>query len=252
MSKLVQFREAGRADVPGIFRVRTAVIENALTSRQLGQRGITHESVAASLLADSKGWVGLSADEIVGFSIADRASRSIFALFVLPAFEGRGIGSRLHDSAVGWLWDNGAERVWLTTDPHSKAARFYQRRGWIATGVAQHGDLRYELERPLSRPVAGNLELFIIGRFHARPGRAPEVEAAIQEVSAPTRAEAGCLSYQVLRSISDPALFFIQSRWKDEQAFELHATLPHTVRFLARVEPLIDHPLEVTRASRFL
>lgn len=50
------------------------------------------------------------------------------------------------------------------------------------------------------------------------------------------------------RSTRDPQLFYIHSRWKDEAAFENHAGLPHTLRFLERVQPLIDHPLDVTRA----
>lgn len=29
-----------------------------------------------------------------------------------------------------------------------------------------------------------------------------------------------------------------------------HAGLPHTVRFLERVQPLIDHPLDVTRTGQ--
>jgi quinol monooxygenase YgiN len=96
------------------------------------------------------------------------------------------------------------------------------------------------------------MELFTIARFHARPGRASELEAAIREVAVPTRAEAGCLGYQVFRGTRDDALFFIQSRWRDEEAFELHASLPHTVRFLATVEPLIDHALDVARTRMIL
>lgn len=96
------------------------------------------------------------------------------------------------------------------------------------------------------------MELFIIARFHARPGRESEVEAAIREVATPTRAEAGCLGYQVFRGTHDEALFFIHSRWCDEDAFALHAELPHTVRFLARVEPLIDHALDVARTRMIL
>jgi GNAT superfamily N-acetyltransferase len=142
------FREAAAADMPGISRVRTSVVENLLTAAQLDERGITNASVAASFLADSKGWVALQAEEIVAFSIADRAAQSIFALFVLPAYEGRGIGSVLLDSALRWLWDNGAERVWLTTGPGTKAVRFYEKRGWTCTGQGPRGDLRYERGRP--------------------------------------------------------------------------------------------------------
>jgi len=144
----IVFREATGADLPGISHVRTSVVENALTVAQLEERGITNESVAASFLTDSKGWVAVQGEEIVAFSIADRATQSIFALFVLPAYEGRRIGSVLLDSALRWLWDNGAERVWLTTGPGTKAVRFYEKRGWTCTGQGPRGDLRYERGRP--------------------------------------------------------------------------------------------------------
>jgi GNAT superfamily N-acetyltransferase len=141
----ITFREATATDVPGISRVRTSVRENLLTVEQLRERGITNESVAASFLVDSKGWVAERNGEIVAFAIADRASASIFALFVLPGWEDRGLGSRLLDLALAWLRANGAAHVWLTTGPRTKAAGFYERRGWIATGPTATGDIRYEL-----------------------------------------------------------------------------------------------------------
>jgi quinol monooxygenase YgiN len=94
------------------------------------------------------------------------------------------------------------------------------------------------------------MELFIFARFHARPGNETAVAEAILEGIVPTREEPGCLSVHAFRSIRDPQLFFIHSGWKDEAAFEIHAGLPHTVRLLARVEPLIDHPLDVSRTQR--
>jgi len=149
-SGVISFREATGVDVPGISRVRTSVVENALTVEQLEERGITNASVAASFLTDSKGWVALQEEEIVAFSIADRATQSIFALFVLPGYEGRGIGGRLLELALGWLWKNGAERVWLTTGSGTRAVRFYEHRGWKCTGKGPRGDLRYECARPSS------------------------------------------------------------------------------------------------------
>jgi len=93
------------------------------------------------------------------------------------------------------------------------------------------------------------MELYIFARFHARPGQEKAVGEALAECMIPTRAEAGCLSGQVFRSIRDPLLFYVHSRWRNEAAFERHAEEPHTVRMLARVEPLIDHPLDVTRST---
>lgn len=40
--------------------------------------------------------------------------------------------------------------------------------------------------------------------------------------------------------------FYVHSRWRDSAAFDLHASLPHTVRFVSAVETLIDHPLSVS------
>jgi len=140
------FREATAADLPGISRVRTSVRENLLAVEQLRERGITNETIAASFLADSKGWVAERNGEIFGFSIADRATQSIFALFVLPDWERQGLGSRLLELALRWLRENGATVAWLTTGPETKAAAFYERCGWVAAGRGEHGDTRYEID----------------------------------------------------------------------------------------------------------
>jgi quinol monooxygenase YgiN len=92
------------------------------------------------------------------------------------------------------------------------------------------------------------MELFIFARFHARDGQEESVAAALREVLGPSRKEPGCLELNHYRSIRDPRLFYVYSRWVDESAFELHAALPHTVCFIEKVEQLIDHSLDVTRA----
>lgn len=93
------------------------------------------------------------------------------------------------------------------------------------------------------------MEMFFFGRFHARAGCEGEFEEAFRDVVEPSRAEPGCLSVDAFRSLRDPRLFYVHSRWVDEAAFDLHASLPHTVRFIERAEKLIDHPLDVTRTT---
>jgi quinol monooxygenase YgiN len=90
--------------------------------------------------------------------------------------------------------------------------------------------------------------LFIFARFHAREGEEAGVAAAVRDTVVASGEEPGCLTIAAYRSTRDDRLFYIHSRWVDEAAFETHAGLPHTVRFLERVRPLIDHPLDVTRA----
>jgi quinol monooxygenase YgiN len=94
------------------------------------------------------------------------------------------------------------------------------------------------------------MELVIFARFHAREGQQAAVEAAVREVTSITRElEPGCLAIAPYRSLRDPKMFFIHSRWADETAFDLHATLPHTARFLERIQRLIDHSLDVNRTT---
>ena len=96
------------------------------------------------------------------------------------------------------------------------------------------------------------MEMFIFARFHARPGNEPAAVAAIHEVIAPTREEPGCLGIHAFRVTRDPGLFYVHSRWADEAAFDRHAGLPHTVRFVERLQTLIDHPPDVNRAAQIV
>jgi quinol monooxygenase YgiN len=93
------------------------------------------------------------------------------------------------------------------------------------------------------------VEQYVFVRLHAREGQENAVEEALRKVTGPSRAEPGCLSLHIFRSMRDPRLFFIHSRWVDEAAFQVHGQLPHTLRFLQRVDALLDQPREVARTQ---
>jgi GNAT superfamily N-acetyltransferase len=138
---------AMRADDMGdTFAVRTSVTENALSLEQLERMGITPASVAASLDGRARGWVAEEEGVVVAFAIADAGTRSIFALFVAPGYEGRGLGSALLARAVRWLQGESSGAIWLTTAPDTRAAALYARRGFVVTGREPDGSLRLELK----------------------------------------------------------------------------------------------------------
>ena len=89
--------------------------------------------------------------------------------------------------------------------------------------------------------------LVIIARFHAQEGREEAVAALLRAQIGPVRKEPGCVGMDAYRSTRNPRLFYIHSRWIDEDAFEVHARLPGTDRFVERMQALIDHPFEATR-----
>jgi quinol monooxygenase YgiN len=132
----------------------------------------------------------------------------------------------------------------LPNAPRTSAPRFWNYQstlGCAPSALARSGSYP---EKP-----EAFMELDIFARFHARAGQEEAVEAALRDVLPPSREEPGCISIHAFRSIQDPGLFYIHSRWPDETAFEIHAGLPHTVRFLERMDALVDQPREVTRAQ---
>jgi quinol monooxygenase YgiN len=94
------------------------------------------------------------------------------------------------------------------------------------------------------------VEQDVFVRLHAREGEESEVEEALRDVAGPSRDESGCLSFEVFRSVRDRRLFYIHSRWADEGAFQRHAELEHTVKFLKRVDALLDEARSVTRTEK--
>ncbi len=93
------------------------------------------------------------------------------------------------------------------------------------------------------------MELFVFVHFHARERQGDAVEQELREVIASSRQETGCLGIHAFRSTRDARLFYIHSKWVDASAFDLHAKMPHTVRFRERVDPLLDLPLDVSRTE---
>jgi quinol monooxygenase YgiN len=87
------------------------------------------------------------------------------------------------------------------------------------------------------------LPVHVFVRFEPSPGKELEFREELLRVVEPTRAEIGCLAIHVFESLRAPFAFAIHSEWVDEAAFELHAQLPHTVRFLGAAAKLLPHPV---------
>jgi GNAT superfamily N-acetyltransferase len=132
-------RQAVAGDVAGMQRVRRAVRENRLVSTV-----IRDEDVLDAIERTGRGWVVEEGGEVVGFAIGN-ANGNIWALFVDPDHEGRGHGRRLHDTMTDWLRSQGVQRLWLTTEPGTRAQKFYETAGWRFAGMTPHGEARYEL-----------------------------------------------------------------------------------------------------------
>ena len=135
------FREAVINDISQLQKVRNAVKENMLTDPSL----VTDKDCEEYLTIRGKGWVCETDNIIVGFSIVDLKEKNIWALFVYPEFEKKGIGKKLHKEMLDWYFTQTNDTVWLGTQPNSRAERFYRMKGWIETGIHGKGEIKFEM-----------------------------------------------------------------------------------------------------------
>jgi GNAT superfamily N-acetyltransferase len=146
----MQCRVAQESDIPAIFDVRTSVRQNHLSLEQLAQRGITPESIRDMLRSTSRAWVAEEDGQVVAFAMANAEEATVWAMFVRPEYEGRGIGRELMRLAEEWLFSHGCGEIWLRTDrdPQVRANGFYQCLGWTSIGVQEDGQIQYIKRSP--------------------------------------------------------------------------------------------------------
>jgi GNAT superfamily N-acetyltransferase len=133
---------ATTADIPQIQFVRNAVKENRLSDPAL----VPDKDVEEYIHQRGKGWVFETEGTIVGFSIVSLQDKNVWALFVHPDQEGKGIGQQLHDVMMHWYFSQTQDTVWLSTAPGSRAEGFYRKNGWQATRISASGEIVFEME----------------------------------------------------------------------------------------------------------
>lgn len=137
------FRQATTNDIKQIQIVRNAVKENVLSNPGL----VTDRDCVEYLTLRGKGWVCEQDGTIIGFAIADLIDNNIWALFVHPDCEAKGIGATLHQIMMDWYFAQHKENVWLSTDANTKAEKFYRKHGWRETGLYGKTEIKFEMNK---------------------------------------------------------------------------------------------------------
>lgn len=136
----LSLRRAVSADIPAMSTIRLAVAENTLSD----PTRITPAMYEDFLENAGRGWVAEHDGQVVAFCYADQAKGSIWALFVRPDNEGKGLGRALLEQASDWLFASGHEAIHLTTGAGTRADRFYAKQGWLRS-VENANDVGYTL-----------------------------------------------------------------------------------------------------------
>lgn len=141
-------RLATLADIDTLFAIRTTVVQNHLSREQMADLGITPQVLADSMAESPCVWLAEVQGQPAAFSMVNHDSGEVFAMFVLPAYEGRGLGRQLMAVAEAALFEH-HPTLYLITDGRDeiRANGFYQRLGWTQVGRVEGDDVRYEKSR---------------------------------------------------------------------------------------------------------
>jgi GNAT superfamily N-acetyltransferase len=135
------FREATIDDITQLHTIRIAVKENILPDPSLITRGDYEDF----LTVRGKGWVCEVDNTIAGFAFIDLKEHNIWALFVSPEHERKGIGNQLQKLMLNWYFENNVETLWLGTSPDTRAENFYRNSGWKEVGKRKNGEIKFEM-----------------------------------------------------------------------------------------------------------
>lgn len=85
----------------------------------------------------------------------------------------------------------------------------------------------------------------VVARHFAKPEKVAEVRDILASLIPMSRAETGCLKYELFENTSDPTDFTFMETFASEAALALHAAAPYVVNLPSRLEGLIARQSDV-------
>ena len=82
--------------------------------------------------------------------------------------------------------------------------------------------------------------LTIIANIHAKADKIELVKSELLKLLEPTRAETGCINYDLHQDKRDPAHFVFHENWASKELMQAHLNSPHIVSFREATQGAIE------------
>ena len=82
--------------------------------------------------------------------------------------------------------------------------------------------------------------LTIVANIHARADRIDLVRVELEKLIAITRAEEGCLQYDLHQDNENPAHFLFYENWESRELWQAHMNAPHLAAYMAATEGAVE------------
>jgi quinol monooxygenase YgiN len=88
----------------------------------------------------------------------------------------------------------------------------------------------------------------VVAMFVAAPGKEQELEDLLGTLVEPTRKEAGCIRYDLLRGLpGESGDFVFIEEWETAEALDAHSQSAHLKEVGSKVGPLLGAPANIAR-----
>ncbi|MEP7149269.1 MAG: putative quinol monooxygenase [Acidobacteriota bacterium] len=87
----------------------------------------------------------------------------------------------------------------------------------------------------------------VVAHLTARPDKIEETRAALLELIQPTRAEDGCILYELSQNNADPTDFTFIEEWTTDAALDTHLQSEHIRTFQSKADELLTTAPDIRR-----
>jgi quinol monooxygenase YgiN len=84
-------------------------------------------------------------------------------------------------------------------------------------------------------------ELIIIAHITAKDGKVALVKSELEKLILPTRAETGCLQYDLHQDNENSGHFMFYERWSSRELWQAHMEQAHLKAYVAATEGAVEH-----------
>jgi len=91
------------------------------------------------------------------------------------------------------------------------------------------------------------MSIRVIAKFFPKADKVEEVKGILSEFVAPTRAEKGCIIYELLQNTDDAADLTFYEEWETAEDLAVHSKSEHLAIGRKKLDGLLEKPADVVK-----
>ncbi len=123
--------------------------------------------------------------------------------------------------------------------------------GWPVRAQQEKSPLEALLDRIKAIPGQADKPFSMVVHLKVKQDQVQAVLAAAKKAVPASRAEKGCMAYDVQQNLEDTTEFFILETWRDAKALQFHSGTDHFTEFIKVIGASVDEApqMRITRAA---